>query len=348
MKRLKIGIASLCIPFLVGAATAQVAPPPPGPKPAEPEYIPPPPPPTPQKVQRTTPQNPNQSRLRGNDPLKGESLRGKLPPLQWLSLAEVGEDGKIKRFKQPLDLVALKPNPAVAQSRMAEIMPVLAGRRYRMEQIVIENLDFALRVEDGLFENLDITKPEAMKEITDIVTPLVPPKSLSIELFDRGVLSRVQKDFNFAVMKDYQKAIQEELVREYGDKGLGEFMKFIMGESVKEAINALDGMLMESTWRMEEVLNHAGLSSVAGAADLLAIKGSAEDDEATREARIAQIKQIWKPWTLEQKQSFLRAVEETREDPYNPPIPAMDITPYGMEDATEKSKLKLRLRTGDG
>ena len=315
---------------------AQVATPPPGPKPAPPAYVPPPPPPPAVKpVQPANPSDQQQVRTGGNDPLKGESLRGKLPPLPWKSLAQVDENGQIQRYAEPLDIAALKPNPAVGDA--SEIMPILVGRRYRMEQIVIDNLDFALQVDDGLLGTMELSDPAAMKRVTDMITPLVPPKSVTIELFDRGVLSRVQKDFNLEIMKDYQGAMNKELAEVYGDKGLGEFMKFIMAESVKEARIALQGLLTEATWRMDDVLSKADLSSAPGADQLRQISGSAADTPEALAANTGKIKELWKPWSFEQKQAFLRAVEDTREDPHAPPIKMLDVMPAGSEEGARGS-----------
>ncbi|KAA0213740.1 MAG: hypothetical protein DYG94_09200 [Leptolyngbya sp. PLA3] len=339
MKHNIVGAVFVSVPFIVGSAMAQVATPPPGPKPEPPAYVPPPPTPKP-TVQPQT--QPNQPRMGGNDPLDPNSLRGKLPPLKWRSLAQIDpKTGRIQQYSDPLDLAALKPNPSVAQSRVPEIMPVLAGRRYRMEQIVIDNLDFALQVDDGLLNTIDLVDPNAMKLLTDKITPLVPPKSITMELFDRGVLSRIQKDFNLEIMKDYQNLMMQELSKVYGDAGLTEFMKFIMDESVKEARIALDGMLMESTWRMDEVLAKAALSDVPGLDEIRAIRGSAADTTEDRAANIAKIKQIWKPWSFEQKQAFLRAVEETRQDPHVPPIPMLEATPEGSEDRTGSMQIEM-------
>lgn len=346
MKHNFVGVVLASVPFIVGSATAQVATPPPGPKPEPAPYVPPPPAPKP------TPQaQPDQPRVGGNDPLNPESLRGKLPPLKWRSLGQINpETGRLQQYTDPLDIAALKPNPTVADSRVPEIMPVLAGRRYRMEQIVIDNLDFALQVDEGLLNTIDLTDPASMKLITDRVTPLVPPKSVTMELFDRGVLSRIQKDFNLEIMKDYQNLMMQELGQVYGDTGLTEFMKFIMDESVKEARIALDGMLMEATWRMGQVLSEAALSGVEGLDDLRTIRGSAADTLETRKAGIARIKQIWKPWSFEQKQAFLRAVQETREDPHSPPVPMLDATPEGSEDRTGSMQIEMNRvnRSGPG
>lgn len=348
MKHNLFGVVLASVPLIVGSAEAQVATPPPGPKPEPAPYVPPPPAPKPVVQPEAQPQ-PNQPRMGGNDPLSPDSLRGKLPPLKWRSLGQVDpETGRIQQYSEPLDIAALKPNPSVAQSRVPEIMPVLAGRRYRMEQIVIDNLDFALQVDEGLLDTIDLTDPNSMKVITDKITPLVPPKSVTMELFDRGVLSRIQKDFNLEIMKDYQNLMMQELGKVHGDAGLTEFMKFIMDESVKEARIALDGMLMEASWRMDEVLAKAALSEVDGLDQLRTVRGSAADTPGDRKANIARIKQIWKPWSFEQKQVFLRAVEETREDPYSPPIPMLDATPEGTEDRTGDLQIELNSRPARG
>lgn len=341
MKNRIVGIVSLCVPLIVGSVGAQVATPPPGPKPAAPKYVPIEQPKPAAPVTAQTPATAESDvRMGGTDPMSPGATRGKLPPLKWRSLAQVDPTtGRIQQYDMPLDIAALKPNPTVAESRVVDIMPVLSGRRYRMEQIVIDNLDFVIQVDNGLLDTLELTDPESMKLITDMVTPLVPPKSITIELFDRGVLSRVQKDFSLEIVKDYQNAMMKELGQVYGDKGLGEFMKFIMAESVKEARQAFNGMLMEASWRMDEVLTKADLTDVPGADTLRTIRGSAADTSETMAAQRHAILEAWQPWSFEQKQAFLRAVEETRQDPHAPPIPKIDATPEGAEDRTGQQEL---------
>lgn len=338
MKHSYIGVVLASVPLIVGSATAQVATPPPGPKPEPAAYVPPPPPP----AAEPPPAQSNRPRIGGNDPFQGSIQSDKLPALKWRSLAQVDpETGRLQQYSDPLDIMALKPNPTVAQSRAADILPVLAGRRYRMEMIVIDNLDFALQVDEGLLNTISLTDPNSMKLITDKVTPLVPPKSITMELFDRGILSRLQKDFNLEIMKDYQNQMMKEFGNVYGDAGLTEFMKFIMDESVKEARIALNGLLMEASWRMDDVLAEAALSDVAGLAELRAIRGSAADTDEERAAKVDNIKQLWKPWSFEQKQAFLRAVQETRGGE-GPPIALIDLTPEGSEDRTGQGGLQIR------
>ncbi len=327
--------AALSLIIVAGSAHAQLTTPPPKANPETPEFTPPDQQPAP--VAR--PQAPDRNRPNLSNP----GTMSKVPDVEYRKLAQIGEDGKIIRFDVPLDFEALRNNPFVGGKRKAiELMPMLVGRRYRMEQIVVDNLDFIIQIEAGLLDNLQLDNPEAMKLITDVMTPLVPPKSITLEMFDRQLLSRVQKDMNLQILGEYQTAIMSELTEQDANTGLTNFMKYIMGESLKESTIAFEGMLAEATWRMKEVVEKAGLADTAAASALLGINGSANDEADVNAAKAIMVRDAWDSLDLKQKQAFLNAVRETREDPHAPPVRMLDLSNPDLIEGEHNVEIKMR------
>ena len=328
MKKKCAFMSALCLSAIAGIATAQVATPPPKANPPTPEFkAPQAKPVAPVKV------NPEPRKV-VPDITDPKVTRGQTPPMPYKKLGQLGPDGKIIRFDIPLDIEALRNNPLVGESKVPEVMPMLVGRRYRMENIVIDNLDFVEKVDNGLLRDMTLTDTDEMKKITDIITPLVPPKSITQEMFDRQLLSPVQQRFNTKILGEYQNDMMAEFTKADTSTGLTEFMKFIMGESVKESMQAFDGLLAESTWRMKGVLTKAGLEGTPQAADLLAIQGSPNDTDEVQKEHAQAVRKAWGSWDLGQKQAFLKAVQETREDAHQPPMKVIDIANPDIQDET--------------
>jgi hypothetical protein len=321
-------MSALCLSAIAGIATAQVATPPPKAKAPTPEF----------KAPASKPVAPEQAnpqpRTVKPDITDPKVTRGTVPPMPYKKLAQFDSEGKVIRFDIPLDIEALRNNPLVGDSKVPEMMPMLIGRRYRMETIVIENLDFVEQVDSGLLRDMTLTDTDEMKKITDIITPLVPPKSITQEMFDRQLLSPVQQRFNTKILGEYQTDMMAEFTQADANTGLTEFMKYIMGESVKESMLAFDGLLAESTWRMKGVLAKAGLEGTPQAADLLAIQGSPNDADETQNEHAQAVRKAWATWDLGQKQAFLKAVQETRADSHQPPVKVVDISNPDIEDQT--------------
>jgi hypothetical protein len=329
---LKRSLSAVCLIASAGAASAQVATPPPKANPETPAFTVPEPGPAPV---RATPQPTRVT----PDPLAESNQRGEVPPVPYKKIAILGADGKIVRFEVPLDYEALRNNPLYGESNLPRVMPMLVGRRYRMESVVIDNLDFVLQVENGLLDDMSVADTKKMKQIVDTVTPLVPPKSITQEMFDRGLLSPVQQRFNQKLLGEYQNDIMAEFTAADPNTGLGEFMKYLMNESLKESMIAYEGLLAESTWRMNEVLEASGLASTPEAAKLSDISGSPEQGPEAVKTNAQSVRDAWKSWDLSQKQAFLRAVQETREDPHQPPVAVIDIRNPDLIDQTGERSL---------
>jgi len=324
-------LSAACLIAFVGTATAQVVTPPPKPAPETPEFQIPPAAPEAPKIAATP--------RRADPKLDESSLRGEVPPVPYNKLGQIDENGKIVRYDVILDYEALRSNPLVAESKSVEMRPMVVGRRYRMESIVIDNFDLVSQVDDGLLETMGLDDMAKMKQIIDTITPLVPPKSISQEMFDRGLLSPVQHRFNQKILGEYQNDILVELTAEDTNTGLSEFMKYMMNESLKEALQAYKGLLGEAAWRMQEVLDHAALTGTPQAAKLLEIHGTMEDGPDGLAANAKLVRDAWNGFDMSQKQAFLRAVQETRIDPHQPPVPRIDLFNAELIDETGSGQI---------
>ena len=326
MNKMSISVLMGVLPLVACSVVGQVATPPPGPRPEPPAFVPPPPPAPAAPRPQVQPQQ------------LGRQLE-RLPDIPYIPL-------ELVQYGESLDLVAMGPNPTIGQSKAAELMPMLVGRRARHELVVLENLDFVLQINDGLLDDVSFQDIQRLVRVSDMVKPLVPPKGISQEAFDRGMLSRVQHEFNTKIVREYQNGMSEMFTADYGDDGLGEFFKFLMSESIKEAMAALDGMCIEATWRMDDVLAKAGLADTEVGKKLATITGSVETPWDELNDKAAEIQSAWGPWSLEEKKAFLNAVTTTRDDQYFPPIRMLNLDAVGWRDRTqdEDKNMKVRIR----
>jgi hypothetical protein len=330
VNKVSLGVLVGLLPLIAGSALAQVATPPPGPKPEKPAYVP-----TPVAPRPAPAANP------AVNPAAVSNALARVPDLPYVPL-------ELMPHELPLDLLAMTPNPLIGQSKANDLMPMLVGRRARQELVVMENLDFVLQIQDGMLEEISFSDIAKLTMITDKVKPLVPPKGISQEAFDRGMLSRVQHEFNLKIVREYQNRMNQSFTDQYGDQALSHFMKFLMTESIKEPMIALSGMLTESTWRMEEILAAAGIADTEAAKQMASITGTPETPEEERDMLVARIFEAWRPLSLEQKKAFLLAITTTRDDKYLPPIPMLNLNAEGARDRTNDPDMNMTVRTNRG
>ena len=304
-----------------GAAVAQVAPPPRPAEAPEPEFVPPPMP----APRPAAPQRPQQNL--GNS----GRLTTSLPDFPYTPLWQFcgTEDPKVDdvcTFDMNLHYAALRPNPTISPGLVPEIQPVIVARRARLEMIVIENLEVTEDVDGGLIEAVQIGAPAQLQELLERIKPLTPPSNLTQELQNRKILSGVQAGWNNRVIQEYQQAYGAFLRRADPSNASNRFMQAIFRDSLVESVQAFNGMLHEARTRMDAVLERVDGVPAETAAALrdLAID-SIEIDPAKISESADAVKLAWRGLTLEQKQAFLTAVRETRENPNLPPVPTVNV-----------------------
>ncbi len=314
--RTLLGVA-LMVGALSPVSLAQVTTPPPSAPEPEPEYAPPPRP-----VARPATPAPDR-------PGSGARQAG-APIPEHEPLAQEGEDGRVIRLEQILDEVALKRNPLVARTKNDAINATRVERRVQAEKMVIENLDLFLEIESGLLDELALAEFEKFQNVVQKIPPLVIQGSLSSQLVEEGVLTRVQGQSTNQMVRMYNTAISEELEGEYPENYLDYFMKFIINESLKDSRQAYDGMV-------RELIEHAG--QVPGATEIIK-PGDAD-------VQLVKIRLSGLP--LEEHQALLNAVRDRREDPDQPPMEMIDFhTPGTIVQGGESDKRIVRVTGDDG
>ncbi len=251
-------VSGLAMGLFAVPAHAQVAPPPTTPANDQPTYTPPPKPEPKPVVQPTEPQPQEGIQIRKRDPGDVGDLPTNVP---YPKLAIPGPDGRILRVRQLPDILALRSNPNVGPKTVEHIMPLIYLRRYKMETSVIDNLDLYWQLSGGMIENLDMSDINEMGRAADMIKPLVPEVTLSQDLLNRQILSRVQGGMNKYIVREYKKAITDEIQVLDGEKGLEEVMRFVLDDSLHEARLAYEGLLVELMGQVSEVAEKAGVDS---------------------------------------------------------------------------------------
>lgn len=286
---------------LAGTAHAQVAPPPPAEQKKEPEYRPQPAPATPQRPAA-------QPRQPGAGGERIESLPTEMP---YPKLAQVGEDGRIVRLKDLPDVVALKANPTVGPGSVDAIMPIMYGRRARFENLVIDNLDLMWELQGGVIETMDMSDLKEITRVAEMIKPLVGRTTLSEELTNRGILTRIQGGMNSHIVREYKQAISQEIQADKGTEGMMEFMRFILQDSIHEASIAYYGLLAEMRVQADSLLEFAGVE----APELAALTSDLADDPRERDAQVEEVHKALQNLGLDKATTLLNAMRERRPNP---------------------------------
>lgn len=329
MKSLKFPCLMLVVGLAGSIASGQVVPPPPAEEPKQPEAVPQP---APVPVARPAAQpgaNDGATTVR-----RGDTLPTNIP---YPKLAQKGEDGKIVRLKDLPDVLALRANPTIGPKSVDAIMPVIYGRRARFEMLVIDNLDLLWNLKDGAIETLDMNDLNALSQVAEMIKPLVGKTTLSEELLNRGILTRVQGGMNEYIVREYKTAISEEIQAQEGIDGMMEFMRFILRDSIQEAEIAYYGLLAELKVKARPMLEELGIENT----DLAALSGTLEDGEE-RDAQIAEIDRALRKLGVDEAIRVLNAMRDARQNPnISPTVVRIDVMHDRKTDQTD-SALKFQ------
>lgn len=294
-------VAGLALGLGCGLCNAQVAPPPP-------------PTPVPEPAAPAKPDTP-EARPQPQAPRPGNTTASRLSDLPtnipYPKLAQRDEDGMVIRLKALPDILALRSNPTVGDQSVEEIMPVIYGRRARFEMLLIENLDLYWALTGGEIENLDMSNLKDMSRVAEMIKPLVGKTTLSEELINRGILTRVQGGMNEHIVREYKQAISDEIQALGGGDGLTEFMRFILQDSIHEAKLAYLAMMAESMGQTAELLEETGLESKA----LMGASGKLAEDNIQAEREIHEYDAALRTLSVDDAIKFLTALREGRPNP---------------------------------
>ncbi|MBL4590821.1 MAG: hypothetical protein JKY96_02560 [Phycisphaerales bacterium] len=303
-------VAGLSLSVGTTTALAQVAPPP---KPAT----------TPTGAeQKATPQTaPAQQTTAVNQPQKPKRVNtaGDIPNVAHPPLAVKGEDGRIVRLRMLPDILALRSNPLVGPGSIDAIMPIIYGRRARFEMLTINNIDLYWELTAGALESLTLGDLTRMNEIAEMVKPLVGKTTLSEELTNRGILSRVQGKFNQKIVSDYKKAIGDEIQVLDGDDSLDEYLKFILSDSFHESRLAYRALLAELVTQVDEVVEKSGTKSSA-VQSLLSYQSPLKDTKAETRVQLDAFDKVFRTLSVDDAISVLDAMRQMRTNPYISPL----------------------------
>lgn len=331
-----IAVSGLALTMCTATTLAQVAPPPT--KPAEQPQTAPtaePKPAAPVAAQRPTPQD-----------SKGATV-GKLPTnIPYPPLANKGSDGKIIRLKELPDILALRANPTVGPASVEEIMPVLYGRRARFEMLTVNSLDLYWELTSGAIDNLSMGNLKELTRIGEMVKPLVGKTTLSEELTNRGILTRVQGGMNKHIVQEYKKAVGDEIQVLEGDNSLDSFMKFVLNDSIQESKLAYQALLAELIPQVDAVAAKAGVNSSAVNA-LRGAQAPITGEPLQIEAQINAFDKLFRQLSVNEGIALLSAMREMRENPnVSPFIKPIDVM-HPRKTIMEANKMGVIVETGE-
>lgn len=333
MTRPTITSLVLALGLACAAASAQVAPPPPSENapPAEAQQAPQP--------QTRPAAQPAENPLPTGAPQRSATLPLNIP---YPKLAQRGEDGKIIRLKDLPDVVALKANPTIGPRSVEAIMPVMYGRRARFEMLVIENLDLMWTLRDGAIHSTDMNDLQSLAQLTETIKPLVGKTTLSEELTNRAILTRVQGGMNEHIVREYKQAIADEIQLAEGTDGMMEFLRFILEDSIHEAGLAYYGLLVELKFQAKEMLADAGLENAA----LLALSGPVSDDPDERDEQVEQMDAALRTMKVDDAIKLLSHMRDLRPNPnVSPTVVLIDVMHPGKSDQTDNA-MRAVIQTG--
>lgn len=302
-------VSGLTMGLLAAPSLAQVAPPPTTLPNDQPTYTPPPKP-EPKPVAEPTPPHPQEGmQARKRNPNDTEDLPTNVP---YPKLAVPGPDGRILRLRQLPDILAMRSNPNIGPATVERIMPLIYLRRFKMETAVIDNLDLYWELTSGMIENLNMSDIHEMGRAADMIKPLVPEITLSQDLLNRKILSRVQGGMNKYIVREYKKAVTDEIQVLDGEKGLEEVMRFVLQDSLQEARLAYEGMLVELMGHTSSIVEKAGVDSSEAKA-IAQLQQQPSENPETQFEQLKSFDEAFRKLSYDDAMSIFSAMRSSRE-----------------------------------
>ncbi len=315
-------VCGLTLGLSTTTTIAQVAPPPTEPAKEQPAYTPPPKP-APKPAVKPSAPKPKESMSGGK---RGTGDIASLPTeVPYPKLAQPGPDGRIARLRQLPDIAAMRSNPNIGPVSIEKVMPVVYARRYRIEIMVTDNLDLYWALTDGLIENMDMANIDQMGKIAGMLKPLVPETTLSQQLLNMGILSRVQGGMNQYIVREYKKAVTDEIQVLDAENGLEEVMRFVLDDSIHESRIAYNGMLAESINKIGSLVESAGITSDA-AQELVAFEKELTTDPAEQFDDLAEYDKAFRKLSVDDAISIFETMRSQRKFPeISPTVAVIDV-----------------------
>jgi len=279
----------------------------------------------------------------GEDPIRYEpdnpNVRALPTDMPYPKLIQRNEDGKIRRLRELPDILALRANPTVGPRSVDLIMPVIYARRTRFEQMIINNLDLYWMVTDGRLDNIDMSDMQELTQLTEMIKPLVGQTSLSAELQNRVLLTRVQGGMNRHIVNEYKQAIHKEIQFE-SDQPLLDLMTFILEDSLHETKLAYRAMLAEALIDIDQLVEEAGLTSPA-AQKLAAFDEPLETELTALDAQLERFDALFRELSVEEGIALFETMRQSRPSPdISPAIERIDVMRPGKIDKTDSPGLQ--------
>lgn len=230
------------------------------------------------------------------------------------SLRQRDADGHVIPLREPIEWAALRNNPLVTPDELARIEPELAARRRIFDRIVIENLDLAEQIDEGLFETIDLTNNKAFTKLLDVSKPLRPEDMvpMSRALLKKGLLSKDQEGLNNKIAQEYRQAIMPEAPPDANPAQKGALARRSLAlwykQGLDEPLFELRRLRLAAARSLPKSIPSLNLDAAAALAVTKLAEGIRPGiDEKTT---IDQMNQINARLTLEQRKQLLRAAIE--------------------------------------
>lgn len=266
-----------------------------------------------------------------------------LPAYRPMGLAESGERERIVR---PLEIAALKHNPLVTPEDEAKVRQVLVERRRDYELRIIENPDLVLDMEPAALRARSFTSLEEIEEFGTAMQALQLPQNVVDQLRTEGAISPRAAQLNRQIVDEYRRAVGEEMALPEGEDDIVQAVATILKEQapleLRELYEAFYSLLAESASKIDAVIERAGLP-----ASLRSLKAEYPETVDAQRELATRVLAEFRALGFDQQQALLRTTTELREDPDQPPYPAVDLETPPSPEGAEQPAGETRVRRLD-
>lgn len=238
-----------------------------------------------------------------------------LPTLPFESLVERDAQGRVVPLTGDPHRLALQRNPMMDDSTLERLDAAIRERQWRVESVLIANLDKFEDAHRNGFDDLDELDRTSLSSAILMLRPFQEMGTLTNDLQAQGYLSDMQFRFNLQIVQEYQhaklaEAIDDNARERDGARAQTLMVRIVFGEVLLEAGEAYDHMVREGAGRIDAAL--AGIEFGVEKAGLAVPIRERARLERGSQAGVEATRELLGMMDLEQRRRFLENVRATR------------------------------------
>ncbi|MCB9846142.1 MAG: hypothetical protein H6811_09180 [Phycisphaeraceae bacterium] len=238
-----------------------------------------------------------------------KALQAELADIEFESLVERDENGRVLPLERPKDYLALERNPLLADETVRRAArEILRHRQDRLMRAIVINADLMQMIDEGAIDRATISNRAAMDNLRQACVVFMNTNSLGDDLDDYGIVDERQDAMHWRIVAKYDEAARRDLVDAAKSGEIGQasaldlMVRYHLREPIGESIMIYQDALRIAGDHLVEIGEQRPPEIGQKYAEA-AVRAS----QATSEQRLTIVRELVHALPFSEKQELLRA-----------------------------------------